>query len=53
MAQLGSRFQDSRNDRTASGLANAYIIWKPWSKNAWASLLDEEIGRVNVPSPVL
>ena len=48
MAQSGSRFHASRNDRTASGLANAYIIWKPWSKNACASAFFVEIGRVNV-----
>ena len=53
MAQFGSRFHASRNERIASGLAKAYIIWKPWSKNACASLFDEEIGRVNVPRPVL
>ena len=53
MAQFGSRFQASRNERIASGLAKAYIIWKPWSKNACASLFDDEIGRVNVPRPVL
>ena len=53
MAQFGSRFHASRNERIASGLANAYIIWKPWSKNACASLFDDEIGRVNVPRPAL
>ncbi len=53
MAQLGSRFQASRNERIASGFAKAYIIWKPWSKNACASLFDDDIGRVNFPSPDL
>ena len=53
MAQFGSRFHASRNERIASGLAKAYIIWKPWSKNACASLFDEDIGCVNVPRPVL
>ena len=41
MAQLGSRFHASRNERTASGFANDHIIWKPWLKNAWASALVE------------
>jgi hypothetical protein len=53
MAQFASRFHDSRNDRTASGLANEYIIWKPWSKNACASAFVVEIFLVKVPSPVL
>src|SRR5215218_2857239 len=53
MAQSGSRFHASRKDRTASGFAKEYIIWKPWLKNAWASLLVDEIGRANVPRPVL
>jgi hypothetical protein len=51
MAQSGSRCHACRNDRTASGLAKAYIIWKPWSKNAWASRLDDDIGLLNVPRP--
>jgi hypothetical protein len=53
MAQLSSRFHDSRNERTASGFAKEYIIWKPWSKNAWASLFFVEMGFVNDPSPFL
>ena len=53
MAQFGSRFQASRNERIASGFAKAYIIWKPWSKNACASLFDDEMRWLNVPSPFL
>ena len=53
IAHSGSRFHASRNERTASSLAKANIIWKPWSKNAWASLLVDEIGRVKVPRPFL
>ena len=53
MAQFASRFHASRNERIASGLAKAYIIWKPWSKKACASLLDEDIGWLNLPSPFL
>ena len=53
MAQSGSRFHASRNDRTASGLAKEYIIWKPWSKNACASRFVDDIGLVKVPRPIL
>src|SRR3954469_11670771 len=51
MAHSGSRFHASRNDRTASGFANEYIIWKPWSKYACASFTFDDIGRVKVPRP--
>src|SRR4026209_914038 len=53
MAQSGSRFHASRNDRTASAFAKAYIIWTPWLKNSWASGFDVEIGRANDPSPTV
>ena len=53
MAHSGSRVSASRNDRTASGLANAYVSWKPWLKKACASLLREEIGRLNGPIAVV
>ena len=50
MAQSGSCFCASRNERAASTLAKAYINWKPWLKYCCASTLVDEMGRVKLPS---
>ena len=46
MAQSGSRFQASRNERTASVFAKEYINCMPWVKNRCASSFSDEIGNV-------